>query len=218
MKASTTPGHRQWKRSILTGNALCAPWWPFPPFIWSSNTSLGLNLFILIWTIPLGLNVTSATPPFIYCVGPGNQFMLLDPDIFFAPSSVVDSSNLSSPLLISIYSFPCCLTMAWKRKYPDDKKPQKLKGDCGGSTHYKQSIGNFKVETMQKCIEEIRGIESMPVPPGMKHPSRNEIVASFGLSPSSVSKCMMGKVLSMGPALGGARRSRVLNAGMLQVT
>ena len=102
MKASTTPGHRQWKRSILTGNALCAPWWPFPHFIWNSNTSLGLNLFILIWTIPLGLNVTSATPPFIYSVGPGNQFMLLDPDVFFAPSYVVDSSNLSSRLLISM--------------------------------------------------------------------------------------------------------------------
>ena len=99
-EGSTTPGHRQWKRSILTGNALCAPWWPFPHFIWNSNTSLGLNLFILIWTIPLGIKVTSATPPFIYSVGPGNQFMLLDPDVFFAHSSVVDSSNLSSPLLI----------------------------------------------------------------------------------------------------------------------
>ena len=160
MKASTTPEHRQWKRSILTGNALCAPWWPFPPFIWNSNTSLGLNLFILIWTISLRLNVTSATPPFIYSVGPGNQFMLLDPDIFFAPSSVVDSSNLSSPLLISIYSFPCCLKMARKRKCPDDKKPQKPKGDHGGSTHYKQTIGNFKAETMRKCIKEIRRVES----------------------------------------------------------
>ena len=218
MKASTTPGHRQWKRSILTGNALCAPWWPFPHFIWNSNTSLGLNLFILIWTIPLGLNVTSATPPFIYSVEPGNQFMLLDPDVFFAPSSVVDSSNLSSPLLISIYSFPCHLKMARKKKCPDDKKPQKPKGDRGGSSHYKQTIGNFKVETMRKCIEEIRRVESTPVPPGTKHPSRNEIVASYGLSPSSVSKWMTGKVLSMGPALGGARRSRVLSAGMFQAT
>ena len=191
---------------------------PFAPFIWNSNTSLGLNLFILIWTIPLGLNVTSDTPPFIYSMGPWNQFMLLDPDIFFAPSSVVDSSNLSSPLLISIYSFPCHLKMARKRKWPDDKKPQKLKGDHGGSTHYKQSIGNFKAETMRKCIEEIKRVESMPVPPGTKHPSRNEIAASFGLSPSLVSKRMTGKVLSMGPALGGARRSRVLNAGMFQVT
>ena len=94
--------------------------------------------------------------------------------------------------------------MAWKRKCPDDKKPQKPKGDHGGSTHYKQSIRNFKVETMRKCIEEIRRVESRPVPPGMKRPSRNEIAASFGLSLSSVLKQMTEKVLSMGPALGGA--------------
>ena len=92
--------HFDWKCTVCSMVALS-------PFIWNSNTSLGLNLFILIWTIPLGLNVTSATPLFIYSVGPGNQFMLLDPDVFFAPSPVVDSSNLSSPLLISIYSFPC---------------------------------------------------------------------------------------------------------------
>ena len=30
MEASMTPGHRQWKKSILTGGALCAAWWPFP--------------------------------------------------------------------------------------------------------------------------------------------------------------------------------------------
>ena len=30
---------------------------------------------------------------------------------------------------------------------------------------------------MQKCIEEIRRVESMAVPPGTKRPSRNEIVA-----------------------------------------
>ena len=94
--------------------------------------------------------------------------------------------------------------MARKKKCPDDKKPQKLKGDCGESSHYKQTIGNFKAETMQKCIKEIRRVESTPVPPGTKRPSRNEIVASYGLSSSSVSKQMMGKVLSMGPALGGA--------------
>ena len=51
----------------------------------------------------------------------------------------------------------------------------------------KLSIGNFKVETMRMCIEEIRRVESTPVPPGAKRPSRNEIAVSFGLSPSSVS-------------------------------
>ena len=100
-----TPGHRQWKKSILTGGALCAAWWPYPPFIWNNSTFLGLNLFILIWTTPHGLNVTSAIPPFIYSVGPGNQFMLLDPDVFFAPSSVVDSSNYHPPLPVSFDLF-----------------------------------------------------------------------------------------------------------------
>ena len=98
------------------------------------------------------------------------------------------------------------------------RNPKSRKEDHGGSSHYKQTIGNFKVETMQKCIEEIRRVESMPVPPGTKRPSRNEIAASYGLSPSSVSKRITGKVLSMGPALGGARRSRVLSAGMFQAT
>ena len=40
---------------------------------------------------------------------------------------------------------------------------------------------------MRMCIEEIRRVESTPVPPGAKRPYRNEIAVSFGLSPSSVS-------------------------------
>ena len=71
---------------------------------------------------------------------------------------------------------------------------------------------------MRKCIKEIKRVESTPVPPGTKCPSRNEITARYGVSPSSVSKWMTGKVLSMGPALGGAQRSRVLSAGMFQAT
>ena len=70
------------------------------PFIWNSNTSLGLNLFILIWTIPLGLNVTSAIPPFIYSVGPGNHFMLLDPDVFFVLfllQGILDLISVATP-------------------------------------------------------------------------------------------------------------------------
>ena len=119
-----TPGHRPWKKSILTGGALSAAWWPCPPFTWNNSTSLALNLFILIWITPPGLNVTSAIPPFICSVGPGNQFMLLDPDIFFAPFFVVGSSNFSCPLLICIYSFsfPCHLKMVWKPWCPDTPK------------------------------------------------------------------------------------------------
>ena len=134
--------------------------WPCPPFTWNNSISLALNLFILILTTPPGLNVTSTIPPFICSVGPGNQFMLLDPDIFFAPFFVVGSSNFSnfsnfsSPLLIcrSIYSFsfPCHLKMAWKPLCPDTPKDKKKKPklpssvDRGGSTHVKQKIGLFK--------------------------------------------------------------------------
>ena len=102
MEDTMTPGHRPWKKSILTGGALSAAWWPCPLFTWSNSISLALNLFILIWTTPPGLNVTSAIPPFICSVGPGNQFMLLDPDIFFVPSFVVGSFRYPYPSL-------CCL-------------------------------------------------------------------------------------------------------------
>ena len=85
-----TPGHKQWKKFTLTGVALSAAWWPCPPFIWN-NISLALNLCILIWITPPGLNVTNAIPPFIYSVGPGNLFKLSDPNIFFVLFFVVDS-------------------------------------------------------------------------------------------------------------------------------
>ena len=119
-----TPGHRQWKKSILTGGALCAAWWPFPPFIWNNNTSLALNLFILIWIIPPGLNVTSAIPPFIYSVGPGIQFMLLDPDVFFAPFSVVDTSNYHPPFLFRLICL-FFLKMGRRPLCPDGGKKKK---------------------------------------------------------------------------------------------
>ena len=101
------------------------------PFIWNNSTFLGLNLFILIWTTPHGLNVTSAIPPFIYSVGPGNQFMLLDPDVFFAPSSVVDSSNYLPPFLFRLISL-FFLKMGRKPYCPDggkDKSKKKKKKD-----------------------------------------------------------------------------------------
>ena len=56
---------------------------------------------------------------------------------------------------------------------------------------------------MRHGIEEIQTVESSPIPKGQKkRRSRNTISIRFGLSPSSVSKCMTGKVLSMGPAFG----------------
>ena len=72
---------------------------------------------------------------------------------------------------------------------------------------------------MQACIDEINRVEGAARLNNEKpKKSRNQIAKEFGLSPSSVSKRMMGKVLSMGPALGGAQRGRVFTAGMFQVT
>ena len=186
MKASTTPGDRQWKRSILTGNALCAPQWPFPHFIWNSNTSLGLNLFILIWTIPLGLNVTSATPPFIYSVGPGNQFMLLDPDVFFEPSSVVDSSYLSSPLLISIYSFPCHLKMAQKKKALMTRNPKSQKETVEGVPTTSRQSETSRRKQCESVSKKSRGLNlclyhlEQNVHPGMRlWPAMGSVQAQY---------------------------------------
>ena len=124
-----TPGHRQRKKSILTGGALCAAWWPFPPFIWNVNTSLGLNLFILIWTTPLGLNVTSAIPPFIYSVGPGNHFMLSDPDIFFALFFVVGNFRSDFSCHPFLFHLICLFFLKMGRRplCPDGNKKKKKK-------------------------------------------------------------------------------------------
>ena len=105
-----TQGHKQWKKFTLTGDALSAAWWPCPPFTWNNSISLGLNLFILIWIIPPGLNLTNAIPPFIYSVGPGNQFMLSGPNVFFVLFFVVDSFRLPCHLFFSYSpSFPMSL-------------------------------------------------------------------------------------------------------------
>ena len=96
MEASTTPGRRQWKRCILTGNALCAQWWPYPPSIWNSSTSLALILSILTWTGPHGLNVTSVIPPFIYSVERGSHCLLSGISDSFVHFSTVENSKCTT--------------------------------------------------------------------------------------------------------------------------
>ena len=81
---------------------MSAAWWSCPPFTLNNSISLALILCILTWTIPHGLNVTNAIPPFIYSVGPGNLFKLSDPNIFFVHSFVVGSFRYPLPS-------PCCL-------------------------------------------------------------------------------------------------------------
>ena len=207
MEDSITPESRPWKKSILTGDVLCAAWWPSPHFILNNSTSLGLILFILIWTIPPGLNVTSAIPPFIYSVGPGNQFMLLDPDIFFALFFVAGSFNFSCHpflchlmccnfsclLLIYVLLPPCCLKMARKPRCPDDKtKKAKPTPDAekkeGGSSHFKRNIGQFKGEVMAACIAEIHKVEAEAKANGTVPRSRNKIAKDFDSAPAPYPK------------------------------
>ena len=86
-----TPGYRLWKKSILTGDALCAAWWPCAPFTWNNSISLALNLCILTWTTPHGLNVISATPHSTYNVVPGSHWPLSGTSASFALFSAAES-------------------------------------------------------------------------------------------------------------------------------
>ena len=72
---------------------------------------------------------------------------------------------------------------------------------------------------MQVCIDEINRVEGAARLNNEKpKKSRNQICEEFGLSLSTVSKYMTGKVHSMGPALGGAQRGRVFTVGRFQAT
>ena len=220
---SMTPGHRPWKKFILTGGALSAAWWPCSPFTLNNSISLALILCILTWKTPPGLNVTNAIPPFIY------SMELSDPNVFFVHSFVVGSFRYPSPspcclIYISIL-FPQFFKMGQRPLCPDDKTPKKKKkgkksdkdeakwhssDDRGGSTHQDQHIGLF----MTQCIAEIKEVEGEAARTG-KPPkfSRNQISKKYGLSLSTVSKRMTGKVVGMGPQVGGVRRGRIFQAG-----
>ena len=234
------PGHKQWKKYTLTGDALSATWWPCPPFTWNNSISLALNLSILTLIIPPGLNVTSATPPSIYSVGPGNLFMLLDPDIFCAPSSVVDSFRSPCHLCFRYPSLPSpchlcfvylsqsfdfkmghkhmCLDSDKKKKKKSPKQHSETgKKDWRDSTHAGKWIGLFKAEDMKACMDKSKVVEQEAKDQGKKPKfSRNEICAKNGISPSSLSKWMTRKVKGYGPQLGGARRGKILSKGMFK--
>ena len=83
---------------------MCAAWWPCPPFTWNNSISLALNLCILTWTTPHGLNVISATPHSTYNVVPGSHWPLSGTSASFALFSVAESfryrlMSLDYPLL-----------------------------------------------------------------------------------------------------------------------
>ena len=227
-----TPGHRQWKKSILTGDALCAVWWPFPPFTLNNSTSLGLKVYTMIWIILHGSNVTGATPPSIYSVAPGSLKLLSDPNVFCVHFTAVDSSNLldMSLDLFSVMDMSLDLKMGRKQMCPDDKdkKKKKKKGkkddspkkDRGKSSHSGDNIGQFTAAQMQACLDEIALYKNRMITLGLKkmEKSANKISHEHGLSPSTVSKRTTGKVQGLGSQLRGARRGRVLSASKFQAT
>ena len=101
-----TPGHRLWKKSILTGDALCAALQPCRPFTWNNSISLALNLCILTWTTPHGLNVISATPHSTYNVVPGSHWPLSGTSASFALFSAAESfRSICKPMLLD-YPLP----------------------------------------------------------------------------------------------------------------
>ena len=93
-------------------------------------------------------------------------------------------------------------------------------GHHGDSAHKNKKIGLFTVKAMRKCIKEVKAVEARQKAQGLDKPerSRNQICKEFGIHPSTLSKRMTGKVVSMGCQLGGWRRGRVLTAGEFQLT
>ena len=87
--------------------------------------------------------------------------------------------------------------------------------DCqGGSTHWDQRIGLFTTDSMTQCIAKIKEVEEEAAQTGNPPKfSWNQISKKYGLSPSTVSKQMTGKVVGMGPQVGGVRRGRIFQAG-----
>ena len=233
-----TPGHRLLKKSILTGDALCAAWWPCPPFTWNNSISLALNLCILTWTTLHGLNVISATPHSTYNVVPGSHWPLSGTSASFALFSAAESFKSTCRPMLLDYPLPgppswiilesvetpsentcsrftsvsLVLKMAQKQLCPDGSngtpaKKQKNQprasgkktqlttpkssetGHHGDSAHKNKKIGLFTVESMRKCIEEVKAVEARQKEQGLNKPerSRNQICKQFGIHPSTLS-------------------------------
>ena len=83
----------------------------------------------------------------------------------------------------------------------DDQGKDKQHGEGAGrgkSNHAGDMIGNFKADMMAACITEINYWESKAKSEGKDKPdkenSRNKIFKQHGLSPSTLSKWITGKV------------------------
>ena len=170
--------------------------------------------------------------------------MLLDPDVFFALFFVAGNfrSDFSCHsflfCLICLFFFkmgrrPLCPDGDKKKKKKKEKKSSETDKDKDkdrstgketktkqntslgrGSAHRDQSTGNFTVDTMIQCINEIIQVKAEVTannePPKL---SRNTMCRKYEFAPGTISKRMTGKVKGMGPQGGGARRGRVFNQG-----
>ena len=225
-----TPGHRLWKKSILTGNALCAAWWPCPPFTWNNSISLALNLSILTWTTPYGLNVISATPHSTYNVVPGSHWPLSGTSASFAlfsaaesfrsrpmsldyplpgPSSWIILTSVETPsentcsrftsvsLVLKMAQKQLCLDSsngmpakkkknqpggASAKKIPQPTMPKSSDtGHHGDLAHKNKKIGLFTVESMRKCIKEVKAVEARQKAQGLDKPEDQGIKSARSL-------------------------------------
>ena len=76
------------------------------PFTWNNSISLALNLCILTWTTPHGLNVISATPHSTYNVVPGSHWPLSGTSASFALFSAAESFRSTCRHMSLDYSLP----------------------------------------------------------------------------------------------------------------
>ena len=101
------------------------------------------------------------------------------------------------------------------KKTPPPTTPTSETAQHGDSAHKNKKICLFTTDAMKACIEEVKETERRQKELGLAKPekSRNQICKEHGIHPSTLSKCMMGKVVRMGCKLGGWRGGRVLTAG-----
>ena len=119
-------------------------------------------------------------------------------------------------------------TPAKKKKKPPAaaKKTPPLTTPTSKTVHHSdpayknKKIGLFTADDMKAYIEEVKQTEQRQKELDVAKPekSRNQICKKYGIHPSTLSKCITGKVVGMGCQLGGRRRGRVLNAGEFQLT
>ena len=95
---------------------------------------------------------------------------------------------------------------ASSKKTPPPTTPKSSKtAHHRDSAHKNKKIGLFTVDDMKACIKKVQAVEQRQKELGLAKPekSRNQICKEFKIHPSTVLKCMTGKVVRLGCQLGG---------------